>query len=779
MCHISSRPVGLIVHHGSSRWKREADGSPVAGSVQDMSRRLLEFPPEAGIPVDLVEQVSSPDGFRFISSLPPGPEREAALEAERESLRRGASKLDSPADELRELVLQHDPVELISSIAVPAAIGLGDPMSRDDATETFSAPAKIEFLVGLALSGPPGTAQVPMEVTQKAVGLLAAVFSAADAHLRIQAVSEHNDGDPGLDQTSYLLRFEYLLDRMGGYDIHLEEIGDAIFEPHRDLYIRELGFCPSDAIRLVRRHVAWTNTVFNTARQEIFETMNSDDVDEDKAGDSGQRFYLAMEAVYRWTPEVLAESTGLPAQQIREMLERMSVYFGCQPDFRVPFDENKARRYPLVRLPKGEYLAADPWSVAHNVHEWLQHYVLINPTSRIASRYPKHRSNAAERLVHVTLQELFEEEAVFRNQHYDGKDGPGEIDVLVTGFTPIIVEVKSRGLTEKGRQGRRRVKTVAQDVVGTSFAQTHRASSYIAKESGRSFANRQGGLKVRLLYDDVTDHPVEIVVTLERMDPLATAAAKLAGTEQPRNIWITNLADFLMVRDILTDPFSFLHYAQTRGKTTARGIHIYTESDALGRYLDDRLAPLIERATETQGESWETLLGYSGTDINQFFTMAEMDSELKKPGTGVPPVLIEALRSTASDAPRSAATVATAVMAAPPSKWRKWRGFVRRHKTGRPFLLPCGTAALVASTSVSSAEIQSGAVPVLTIPRREARSRWNTRSRQKPPKGSLSAGGTAVLSGCGFCISLGCIPMGSGGLGRNHRDISQVQRQLS
>lgn len=69
-------------------------------------------------------------------------------------------------------------------------------MSRDDAAETFSYPAKIEYLMGLALSGPPGAAHISCEVTGTAVRLLAAVFAAADTHLCIQAVSEYRTDVP-------------------------------------------------------------------------------------------------------------------------------------------------------------------------------------------------------------------------------------------------------------------------------------------------------------------------------------------------------------------------------------------------------------------------------------------------------------------------------------------------------------------------------------------------------------------------------------------------------
>ena len=95
------------------------------------------------------------------------------------------------------------------------------------------------------------------------------------------------------------------------------------------------------------------------------------------------------------------------------------------------------------------------------------------------------------------------------------------------------------------------------------------------------------------------------------------------------------------------------------------------------------------------------MLTYSGTEINQFFTMREMGADPEKPSTGVPRVLREALTKCGSDKDRSWAIVATAVMATPPTKWRSWHRFVRRHKGEHPFVLPCGTAAIVASDSLS------------------------------------------------------------------------------
>ena len=654
------------------------------------------------MPFDLLNPVSGSGDSRFAL---------ADLEEE-------ASELVARAEELRELVARCDPFHLVSSISAPAALVVVDPDAEDDATSSFSVDAKIEYLVGVALAGPPGSGDVDAGTREKTLELVASVFDAAQARMFIQAQSDQPTEDISLNQTSLLFRQERLVDRMPGYDIHLEEISDAVFEPHRSLYCEELGFCPSDAVRLVRRHSAWTSTVFNAEHDEIFEATGLERPDEDAAAFDARCLAL-FKAVSEWTPALLARTTQIPAEQIEAILRNMSSDFGCQPEFKTPFDDNQARLRPLIQMPNGAYLAAAQSSVARGIHDWLQDYIRNNPASPLKDSYPRHRSRAAERLVHESLEHVFGKPAVFAQQHYDTNDGHGAVDCLVASSTPVIVEVKSATLTEQGRRGLPlRIKTVARKGVGKAFKQTRRARSYIVEEGGRCFADRQGGQLERLLADDVGE-PVEIVVTLERMDPLTMAGGELASDGRPRSVWVTSVADFLMVRDILDHPASFLHYARTRGTTSGLGIQIFMESDALGAYLISRLAPLIDRAAEYSEDDHVLGLGYVSTEINTFFLLEGADAGPEKPGVGIPEAVLEALRSTAIGYLTPWMVVSTAVMAAPLKTWHSWRRFVRSNKGEHPFLLPCRTASLVASTSLSQPELRHGATPTLAIPRHQ------------------------------------------------------------
>ena len=246
------------------------------GSVNDVFRRFLEFEPHARLSPGLLGTAST---SHFDSSLPPGPEREAVRAEAQEDLEHRASQLAPLSAELRQLVARHDPTQLIPSISVPAGMGVTEQEADDDSLRTFSNDAKIEYLAGLALAGPPGTEEVDTSTTQQAVALTSAVFDAAIAHVIIQPSPAPESGDVGHYSASLLLRAEYIYDRMTGYPVHLEEIGNEVFDPHRDFYREELAFCPSDAIRLVRRHNAWLNSEYHEAIV-AFAGMSTEQADE-------------------------------------------------------------------------------------------------------------------------------------------------------------------------------------------------------------------------------------------------------------------------------------------------------------------------------------------------------------------------------------------------------------------------------------------------------------------------------------------------------------------
>lgn len=151
-------------------------------------------------------------------------------------------------------------MQLIPSVSVLTSSTTWSEGTRiDDGAQTYTWDAKKEYLAGLALTGPRGEGDVGEDATIRAIELTAAVYDATQAGLFLWSVEDGVTNDPTLDWTSYMMQVEHLTDRMNGYAAHLEEINDAVFEPRRSLYLDVLGFCPSDVVRVVRRHNGWLN----------------------------------------------------------------------------------------------------------------------------------------------------------------------------------------------------------------------------------------------------------------------------------------------------------------------------------------------------------------------------------------------------------------------------------------------------------------------------------------------------------------------------------------
>ena len=290
------------------------------------------------------------------------------------------------------------------------------------------------------------------------------------------------------------------------------------------------------------------------------------------------------------------------------------------------------------------------------------------------------------------------------NVHYDGASGHGEIDCLVGGGTPVVVEVKSQSVTDPGRRGNRaRLQRVAKDVLERSSAQTGKASDYILA-GGRRFAPKQGAEARQLLHHDVST-PIQIVVSFEGIDPLALSMSALLESGMPRTVWVTDLADFLVVRDFLGDPGPFLHYAKIRSDPS-RPVP-YMESDGVVGYLEDRLT----------GESESEVLRYNSGLVNDFYTKAELGFPAEQLGLGMPQEIRLGLRVTGvRDNSILWWQVASAVLDMTPADWARWRHFHRRNRTDRLFTPPAQDVGIIVSPGVATAQIVAGGRPTLVVP---------------------------------------------------------------
>ena len=573
-----------------------------------------------------------------------------------------------------------------STVVLTGAEGLAD----GDSTSTWA--AKIEYLVGMALSmDPTGDADTPLEVTQRVSQLISDIFDADQVRMFAESMDNPGPSDGDREILLQQLQLEHQADRMPGYAVHLEQVDAEVFGRHRDYYVTGLGFDPADVIRATRIHARSTSQMFSAAIDGMADALNSGE----PKPQAGEAMRKAFDAITLWNPDDVADRTGIAVEQISAMLDFFSTEYGSQPEFRVPGDSNRARTHPCTKLDDGTYLVPDPWSLSAVIHHRLAAEPKRNGFD--PQKYYKHRQDAHERLVAGALEKVFGASNVQSTQHYDLASGDhGEIDSLVCAEWPMVVEAKAIALTEAGRRGApRRVDTKLKDILGKALDQTDRALTYILDQGGRSFAPTANAKPAQLLPDDVSGGTA-VIVTFERIDPFASGGLAVAGNVN-RPTWVVSLTDLLMIADILTDPAAFHHYARTRADMHGARASAFAEADALGAYLLDRLSILNSAAEDTR-----ILIGYSCEALNNFYTRQEAELDAEKPTTGLPDEVLIALANTL----RKPGWVkfVDAVMTADSSMWKKLKNFRRRHRRGGTFTLNDQASLLITAMPEPSLE---------------------------------------------------------------------------
>lgn len=668
--------------------------------------RLGGFPQNRPLDLDaLFERTSGTSGSGVVqTSLPPGPEREVLLNELLGALNEQAGDVDEMIDELRGLMVGRDLTQLINSVVVPAMTVVfngGESLADGDTTSTWA--AKVEYLVGVALSlDSTGRADTPIEVAHRVYQLVSDIFDAVQIRM-LTGSMENADADAA--ERALLLQqmqLEYQTDRMPGYAVHLEHVDAEVFGAHRDYYVNALGFDPADVIRCTRLHTRSTSQVLSAGMGRVADALNSGGPNPA----AGEAMRHAFDAITLWKAADVAASTGIAVDQVTAMLDFFSTEYGCQPDFGAPSDLNRARTHPCIKLDNSTYLVPDPWSLSAVVH----HRLAAEPkrAGYDPDKYYKHRQDAHERLVAGVLERVFGGAHVHSTQHYDLASGAhGEIDTLVCAQWPLVVEAKAIALTESGRRGApRRVDTKIKTILGKALDQTDRALAYILDEGGRTFAPTENGRAVELLPDEIAGGTA-VIVTFERIDPFASGGLGVAGNVN-RPTWVVSLTDLLMVADILTDPSAFHHYVRTRAGMHSVGATTLAEADTLGAYLLSRLSVLDSADDDTR-----ILIGYSCEALNDYYTRQERGLIAKKPTTGVPEEITDALAEGLMEP--GWVEFADAVMAAEPSVWKKWKNFRRRHRRGGTFTLN-DHASLVVSTAAEPSLERSGDAMFIRIP---------------------------------------------------------------
>ncbi|MFC3898034.1 hypothetical protein ACFOWZ_41760 [Lentzea rhizosphaerae] len=465
-----------------------------------------------------------------------------------------------------------------------------------------------------------------------------------------------------------LLEFEQRFDRMLGYPEQLRPIFKAIVEPLADKSRTSLGFALGDALTVADVYFDVQCERLRRVQQEFQVVL---DQIPPRADHATVVQYAAAHAAGMATfgaapleddlASLLAQRTSIPRDQLEALLGSLSTALGSQPELDSLHAANTLRRRPIVTVPGGRHLWAVPGDFIHCALDWAAEACQQGP--QLLEAFDKRRQDTCEELTCEVLSQVFGADNVHASVTYPWDGQRPDIDVLVAlpGAT-VIVEAKGGRLTDPARRGAPdRIRKKAAELVDKALDQNARTIEYLRSGASNFQQNRKkwhGTIN--------RTHIVSVIVTLERVDPFASVlpdSGKRAGVPD-EGTWFVNLADVLMIADILRHPAEFHAYAATRARINkAGGPRIFVEADALGAWCEHRIAPTTPRPGEL------ILLDTTSSLMNDYYAYSA-NNRPERPTAGVPGEVLRALDEIQLADPDSWHDLASAALAVPPSRWR-------------------------------------------------------------------------------------------------------------
>lgn len=262
--------------------------------------------------------------------------------------------------------------------------------------------------------------------------------------------------------------------------------------------------------------------------------------------------------------EVSAESELQP-----ETVERILGSFALPPGernagFNALNDFNVVAATPLLRMPNGEYLSLQVYSLAEALYDapfyWMAQDKAYLPT------LARNRGRFTEDFVADRLRLVFGADRVFPNiDLYRGKDKIGEIDVLVLwGNRAVVIQAKSKRLTLEARKGNDQViRADFQRSVQDAYDQAVLCARHL--EDGNYRLHALDGRDVSLPH--ALEEIYVVCVVSDHYPALSFQARQFLKTVAVRRVQPPLVCDVFTVdamTEMLRSPLHFLSYLNRR-----------------------------------------------------------------------------------------------------------------------------------------------------------------------------------------------------------------------
>lgn len=587
-----------------------------------------------------------------------------------------AEELGVTAQELIASLNSVSPVYLIAGVMVFCVIG---PEQGSDASYFATRDSLIEYLCGLAASiSAPKEDRVPPDLAYATFNKLRSIVPLLERVYQGKKFAEASRADI-IDDVRFSLGLEDLFDRMEGYVPHLEILVKRTFEPIRSECMKHLGFSPTDIPAIVRAIVERRREALQGVVPEG-KSLLAEARSEGFLLTKHERTSVMLTLMYgRFSEEFafepvddLALRSGIPKLQVQLILSAMSCPWGVQPDFLLPYQENRFRLYPVFQLAQ-RFSVPLPWSLLHQCFRWFESYAKEKAPELLVSWY-KSRDKASESIVRETIEKIFGPEIAFGPVKYllNGEECEADGAIILPPWG-IAVEVKAHSLTPSGRKGvPGRLRRKTEELIEVPVSQAERFSRFL--EGAGAEVTLPGRRHIKL--PAIRETSI-LVATFERIDPLSHFAFELLGDSgTQKRLWAVCLADLMMVAEILRRPCEFWFYSCIRAELSSTASLITTmEADILAGFLRDRLSEFISQGRQLGGRLF---LDYCADSVNKFFTNRELGIKAEVPSVGIPALVLDELdrlmKSQASHWPE----LVERAMRQPREEWHRLNNVIKK-----------------------------------------------------------------------------------------------------
>lgn len=345
--------------------------------------------------------------------------------------------------------------------------------------------------------------------------------------------------------------------------------------------------------------------------------------------------------IYSFTAEELSLFTEVDLESVKSFLLSFSCEFPSLKNTDEIHETNSIlKRKPIVHY-KGRYLV-----VSIPLMFWAPEILFedgIKQNAKLSGRYSKIKHDFVLEESLLYFKELMPTAKFLpSNLYYTIGEDRFVTDAIIMYDTVLfIIEAKGHRITDKAKSGSmQRTENHLKEIVKESYQQGIRALKYIEENEEAEFTTDHLG-KFKIKKDDFD----EIVIVSLTLEPVGNLAMSIKTTDnlgyfkEGHFPWIISIYDLIVLRDMIENPFMFIHYIRKRKEFLSHNhVSTYEETDLLGYFLSNGLN-IDNILTDSEGNAYSHIILEPNTDaINDyyFYKFGKKEKFTKKPSCYLP-----------------------------------------------------------------------------------------------------------------------------------------------